>query len=238
MGPSDLPGGPNTNVSSPLANQVHSMTLCAMPVVRGRRANGSGHDAVRARGRRRRLARRGGRPRLRRLLRRVAEAAREGRRGGVRRGRVDARARAVAPVQRRPELVVAVGELARVRRRVGAVAREEVLAEPRLEAARAEHALGRRQRRRRAPQLVDAVGELAAARGGEGALAERVAARPRLVLGGRVRGRRPELVDLGGGRGRGSCVAQGGGEIHKTPGRRTEWAKKQRAPCGQDPDAR
>ena len=30
MGPSDLPGGPNTNVSSPLANQVHSMTLCAI----------------------------------------------------------------------------------------------------------------------------------------------------------------------------------------------------------------
>ena len=30
MGPSDLPGGPNTNVGSPLANQVHSMTLCAM----------------------------------------------------------------------------------------------------------------------------------------------------------------------------------------------------------------
>ena len=46
MGPSDLPGGPNTNVSSPLANQVHSMTLCAMQVVRGRRANGSGHGAV------------------------------------------------------------------------------------------------------------------------------------------------------------------------------------------------
>ena len=33
MGPFDLPGGPNTNVSSPLANQVHSMTLCAMQVV-------------------------------------------------------------------------------------------------------------------------------------------------------------------------------------------------------------
>ena len=46
MGPSDLPGGPNTNVSSPLADQVHSMTLCAMQVVRGRRANGSGHGAV------------------------------------------------------------------------------------------------------------------------------------------------------------------------------------------------
>ena len=46
MGPFDLPGGPNTNVSSPLANQVHSMTLCAMQVVRGRRANGSGHGAV------------------------------------------------------------------------------------------------------------------------------------------------------------------------------------------------
>ena len=46
MGPSGLPGGPNTNVSSPLATQVHSMTLCAMQVVRGRRANGSGHGAV------------------------------------------------------------------------------------------------------------------------------------------------------------------------------------------------
>ena len=46
MGPSDLPGGPNTNVSSPLASQVHSMTLCAMQGVRGRRANGSGHGAV------------------------------------------------------------------------------------------------------------------------------------------------------------------------------------------------
>jgi hypothetical protein len=46
MGLSDLPGGPNTNVSSPVANQVHSMTLCAMQVVRGRRANGSGHGAV------------------------------------------------------------------------------------------------------------------------------------------------------------------------------------------------
>ena len=46
LGPFDLPGGPNTNVSSPLANQVHSMTLCAMQVVRGRRANGSGHGAV------------------------------------------------------------------------------------------------------------------------------------------------------------------------------------------------
>ena len=33
MGPFDLPGGPNTNVSSPLANQVHSMTLCALQVV-------------------------------------------------------------------------------------------------------------------------------------------------------------------------------------------------------------
>ena len=36
MGPSDLPGGPNTNVSSPLASQVHSMTLCAMHASRSR----------------------------------------------------------------------------------------------------------------------------------------------------------------------------------------------------------
>ena len=46
MGPSGLPGGPNTNVRSPMANQVHSMTLCAMRVVRGRRANGSDHSAA------------------------------------------------------------------------------------------------------------------------------------------------------------------------------------------------